>query len=300
LKTSADLRPLLDIIKKNKYKVVPSGKHHKVLDPKGRVVTDANGPLIISSTPGDHRARDMHVKRLTDAGVITADQNPWKPKKEKDPDERAEKKGGERLSPDRRAAIVAGIAKRSAANAERTRLIRARLEPFVSQLGGWDKKGNAANLAIVHHHLMKTLNQVGAPPTVNAASQVFYKLKRGETLGEKSAEMMEVLLADLERGGDPIARFMQLQREAKGIAPTARTPAPFPRAADEEQDEPATVHRLPRRHPAEARIPKLALQAAVLLGRIPEGDAGRLEVPTLVEQLAMVEMQAYDAQEGGS
>jgi hypothetical protein len=315
MKTSSDLRPLLDLIKKNKYKVVPSGKHHKVLDPKGRVVTDANGPLIISSTPGDHRARDMHVKRLRDAGVLKPDQDPWKPQKEKDPDAKGKKKdplaGDPEAKARREAAKVAAIKAKSAANAERTRKVRARLEPIVTKLGGWDKFGLTSNLGLVYFHLMKTMNQVDGPATAASAAGTIQRLKRGETLSEKTIPLVEIMLNDLEKKGDPVARFMELQREAKGIIPPAPGPAPFPRAADaapgagDAGDAPTDpeagagtarpVTLVPRRHPAAMTVPELAIEAAVRMARDPEADIEK--VIALAQKLAFIELQ-HD--EGGS
>lgn len=224
----AELAPLIDAAKKNGYKVVPSGrsKHLRVVDDKGRVVVDENGPVIVSGTPGDVRMRDMHVKRFIGAGIIKPEQDPWKPQKagEKGPAQQRDEKKQQV-----EAARLHGLAEASRQRAERTRKIRARWEPIMAKLGGWDKRGMQSETAKVLFHYVKSRGRTEAPASEIATIQLIQRIRRGDTLSHDSATVMELFLDDLEKyAGDIPQRWAELLREAKGLPTRSATPEAGP------------------------------------------------------------------------
>jgi hypothetical protein len=293
VRVPADLKPLLDVAKKNGYKIVPSGrsKHMKVISPKGQQVVDDNGPLIVSGTPGDFRARDMHVKRFIGAGVIKPEQDPWREDKAKvRTDGKPETIDEEKTR--REAARLEGLANMNRDRAERTRKIRARWEPIIARIGGWEKRGTVADAGQILHHYTKTRGREEAPASVSSAQQLVMRLRRGDTLSAKGAICFELLLDDLEhQPATLVERWHDLLREAKGLPPQKRTIGgtvgpPRPPAGsnngDEENEVPYPgLSVIERRQDAKvfgAPAPRLALEALaeMVRGQSVERDTGEL------------------------
>jgi len=240
VRISAEIKPLLDAAKKNGYKIVPSGKHMKVLDSKGRVVIDkdGNGPVIISSTPSESRDRDMTVTKFIRNGIIRPEQDPWKPQKGKQADGTPETIDEEKQR--REAARLEGLASANRERAERTRKIRSRWEPIIARLGGWDKRGMQSEAGLIVYHYAKTRGREEAPASVTSAQQMVIRVKRGDTLSAKACVCFEILLDDLERQPAKMQeRWFDLLQEAKGLPPRReksvvigppRPPAPVPAA----------------------------------------------------------------------
>jgi len=300
-----ELRPLVDAAKKNGYKVLPAGraKHLRVIDPKGKVVVDAQGPVIVSSTPSEHRHRDMHVQRWIAAGIITADQNPWKPQKAKEgengqPETRSEEE--ERLL----AAKKAEIAEQDRARANRTKKIRERLEPIIARLGGWEKRGLQADMGRVLFRLSR--GWTGAPKNENSAGQLITRIKRGDTLGEGSAECLERLLKELENHEDLVLHWTNLVRESKDLPkltalPPAKTepePEPEPGLPPEPEELLPGPHGSPaerygglsvierRRDMEHFDLPRKPELAILVMAEMMRGQPADVDVEPLVE-LAM-------------
>lgn len=200
---------------KGEFKTLPSkGGHKKVVDKMGKAVVDEHGPLIISSSPGDSRWREKHVKRLIDAGVLQYD--PW------DPPEKPRGSGRGFADPATKERSQQRLAAEGRRRAERTRRIRAKLEPLVMRLGGWDKHGLQAELARTIHHYLKTRGRVETWESEQSAVVVLSNLRKGGTLSDQSCICFELFFEDLEHAGDDEAqrqRYFKLLREAKGLAP---------------------------------------------------------------------------------
>jgi hypothetical protein len=295
-----DLKPLVEAAKANGYKVVPSGrsKHMRVVDPKGKVVVDKNGPVIVSGSPGDFRARDMHVKRWIAAGIITAEQDPWRKDKGKpgvngQPETRTEEQ-------QRREALrLKGLAEMNQRRAERTRKIRSRWEPIIARLGGWDKRGMVTEAGLVLYHYVKSRGRTEAPKSQTAAGQLITRIKRGDTLSEDSAVCFEILLDHLESKPADLPRvWMNLVREARGL-PALSEAAPAMTLEEEPEPEPEPPHDdgEPRPEPYQglsvierrqdtqvfglpARVPKVALRA---LAEMMRGQPPDIDTEPLVE-----------------
>jgi hypothetical protein len=219
-----EFKELRKIIQRKGYKCVPGsgGGHVKILDPKGRRVIDENGPVILSTTPSDYRARDLAVARLIRAGVLTDKDLPWKPQKPKlllgEPDE-------EKLSRDEQLArakqaerdVIKGEQR---TRQERTQEIRARLEPLLTTLGGWTKRGMIGEMADVAYHHNK--GTAWGFPSVQAARANATSLRRGGTLSEDKATCWLGLLDTLEEaaGRNKLREaWFDLVRAARGLPP---------------------------------------------------------------------------------
>jgi len=243
MRVSQEIKPLLEVIKRNGFQVVPSGKHLKILK-NGAVVTDKSGkhgggPIILSSTPSESRDRDMTVKKLINNGIIKPEQDPWKPKKGKEAaDGQPETIDEEKQR--REAARLEGLASANRERAERTRKIRSRWEPIIARLGGWDKRGMQSEAGLIVYHYAKTRGREEAPASVTSAQQMVIRVKRGDTLSAKACVCFEILLDDLERQPAKMQeRWFDLLQEAKGLPPRReksvvigppRPPAPVPAA----------------------------------------------------------------------
>lgn len=267
--TQAEVRELIAHIRRTGYKVAKSGsKHYKVLTPGGAVVTDSNGPLIISSSPSDNRFREMTVKRLMAAKVFKTD--PYKETRgDKATGNQAHggttsgarkgqgiDKNGKRnalADPEVQAKKVAAIKRISDANRERTGRLRARFEPIVVKLGGWSPGGRQSTHGVKVAEVGETIfawaksrGRAELPERLHndparfieashVAAAVQSLKKPGETLGTKWTPLLEVFIDELERNsGTPpnhersAHRFRELLREAKGISPGPSTPAAMP------------------------------------------------------------------------
>lgn len=280
-----EVTELLRAIRANGYKTVPSGGgHKKVVDRHGKAVVDSNGPLLISSSPSDHRWRDMHVKRLMKAGVLKED--PWNPE-EKTRDRN--QNGGD----PQHGARVAAMYRKQIARDERTRQIRMRLEPMVARLGGWDKQGFTSQIGRVMFSYARSRGRVEAPVTEAAAVQNARNLKGGATLSDKAAVCWELLLTDLEQAFDESqedglrGRYFELVREAQGLG--------TPRLVPDEPEAPAALELVTeqhRRHPVEVSIPSLALEVAIRMGMGAASEPDMDQILVLAERIARMEMEA--------
>ena len=218
-----DVRELIGHIRATKkYKVTSSGKHHRVLDMKGRVVVDENGPLIISKTPSEHRWREMTIHRLMKAGVLKSD--PYKQHHEK----KGDNGGGDHLTKEETRALQRAAVARVAQNrAERTRRLRERLEPLVARCGGWNESRgttrgvSASELGLIAHHWGETRGRVDRPPSVGAAQQTANaNLKRGGTLSDRNADFWEAFINEWAAAEDPRRWYIDQIRIAKGLPVT--------------------------------------------------------------------------------
>lgn len=313
--SAKELKPLLDEIKANGFKVVPSGKHHKVVDVEGKlgaknkVVTDTNGPIIISSTPGDFRARDMHVKRLKGAGIIKRD--PWA----KDKGEAAEgrKKG---FSEDDKARARERIAQESRRREERTKQLRSRVEPIVMKLGGWERRGATAELGrVAMYFAAKAGKKTWA--SESSAMQNAHQLKKGNTLSDQAVDAWNLLCDELEKawrrgpGTTPNdealrERWFELVREEKGIKPDPpppdpRKPGPVirtqikpPGETEPEEESASNNGRVHHVGPLSDKTPTVALKAVFLMSQ--SADSEQMDdVLAVGEDILRLEMASLDA-----
>lgn len=242
-----EVTELISFVRAAGFRVSKSGnqKHWKVMHKNGSAVIDANGPLIISTTPSEHRFREMTVKRLMGAGVLK--QDPYK--KTKTGPQEAGTNGGRARStshlkdPAVQAAKVARIKEISREFHERTVKLRSRIEPIIAKLGGWSAgrgpqgQGSGVRIAEFGEVLMywgDTRNIVetpsdsktGQPPNKDAVTQAMRNLmKKDGTLGRTWLPIVERFTDDLEdRAGTPprperaAERYRELYREMRGIS----------------------------------------------------------------------------------
>lgn len=292
--SAKELKPLVDAIKKNGFKVVPSGKHHKIVDVEGKlgaknkVVTDGKGPILISSTPGDFRARDMHVKRLLDRGVITKD--PWA----KDKGEGKEGRAANVTSPEARAKARERIAEESKRRHERTLQLRSRIEPIVTKLGGWERRGMVTELGRTAFHFLEDNNRSERWKTEAGALQNANQLRKGNTLSDQAVDAWNLFADELEKawrrgpGTSPNdealrERYFELVRAGKGIKDEPkpdkqreRRNGPVHRYQMEDRQEPepepeaaAAPERRNGAHvgPLSEKLPTVALKAVFLMSQ---------------------------------
>lgn len=220
-----ELNELGRLIRQNGFKLAPGGKgkHMQILQKKGNgwvKLVDEHGPVILSTTPSDFRARDLAAARLIRAGAVREDQLPWKPtqKKEREP-------GGLLLAEDD-GPDSPGARKRlkqlneSQARNERTQEIRGRLEPLVGRIGGWGKRGLISEMGDVLYHHSK--DSPFAFPSKQAAKANATSLRKGGTLSDDKAGAWEALLETLESVDLPREAWYDLVRAARGLSPRVK------------------------------------------------------------------------------
>lgn len=262
-----EVSELIGHIRKAGFKVVRSGnqKHYKIQDKGGRIVTDDNGPLIISTSPSDFRWREMHVQRLMRAGVLKTDPYKATGKQSRGPqngnghgpeEDDGPKKTPEEMRKERERDATAAVARtRSSSAIEGTAKLRARFEPIVPHLGGWAQgAGPRAHLslttlrvltigevaAVMHHWAVargrmelprdRITKAIASPKEAESAAR---GLKQGSTISEKWQPLAAVFLDDLWRdaGNDPklaAGRYMHLLREEKGLVEPPESPRAGP------------------------------------------------------------------------
>lgn len=277
-----DVQDVRKLVEKRGFKVVPSGSGHwKVLNSKGQVMTDDDGPIIMSGTSGEIRGRDMAVKRMMNAGILPED--PWKPTSPKEPgaaptrDEQEEARRERELELQRH---------EDHERSERTHRIRERLEPIIARLGGWDKRGVKANLGQVASYYAGRMELPERWSSATAAAENAESIRLGATLSPSMASLWEHLLSELEAYPDTQVRFFQLEREAKGIAePTIGDPDGFSRSGYSRAAEtPALL--------VQAELPTLALRAMFEMGvGRPAHDPDRPHILKLGEEILRLEMK---------
>jgi hypothetical protein len=317
-----DINELKRLVIANGFKYVPNGAGHlKLLNKKGAVVVDANGPVIMSTSASDVRAREMHIKRLLGVGALKTD--PFKDQKklgERSGDD-AQKSKRERsiaaiTSPEAREARHRSDVARSKAREENTQKLRARLEPFVMSLGGWDKKGTSADLGRTLFYFLQSRNRAEAFSTLDSCYQNVYTLRKGNTLSDRSVDAWSLLLDEIERAGDTVearrTRYFELLRDALGVkAPPATQTHPEPEP--ERQPIGELLHRQPesgskaetttpsvtngQRQPY--RTPQLALKALAEMmqgvadgtGLMADNDKKRERALGIAEEILDMEIQ---------
>lgn len=303
------------------FRVSKSGnqKHWKVMHKTGAAVIDAKGPIIISSSPSEHRWREMTVQRLMAANVLKKD--PYKKTATGGEQNGTTPRGQHLASPEMREAAkqarVAAIQRISQDHHERTSKLRARLEPVIARLGGWSRArgpgGNTTGIQVVEltrvaMHWGKTRGISETPEaTESAAVQSMRNLMTGGTLGRLWLPFAERFVDDLEdHAGTPprpekaAERYMELLREMKGV-PVARPPREptgpmivrkrepdFAAAQDyiDSQQEPAEPQhvRVGPRHPTKS----IAMRAMFLMSKNASSD-DMDEIISLGEAIARLE-----------
>lgn len=312
MSTQAEVRELEAHIRKAGFKIVKTGNgaHKKILDKKGAVVTDKNGPLILSGSPSEHRWREMHVQRLMDAGVLKSD--PWKPTPSgAKPEGEPKGKRADLQDPAIRERMLASIQAKADVNREATAKLRARLEPIIAKLGGWrDVRGDnrtVSGVSITEYSEVMShwatvrgrvefpkKTQRGTAMNMGALTQAVRNLKiPGNTVGEWWMPLFTVFVDELEHrastpgGGIDLGkaadRYRELLREQKGIPvpiatppagePTGARPEPLPRGPHEPPpvDVPQVVEHETIGPRHDVHAPKIALEA---VARMVMGYAG--------------------------
>lgn len=296
---------LIKAIRGTGYKVVSAGRtHHRVLNPKGQVVVDENGPLIISKTPSESRWYEMTMHRLIKAGIFKVDPKKAGQQKKEGGGGKAElSEEQEELKRKR----MEGMARASRNRDERTRKLRARLEPMIVKLGGsWSKRGFSAEFAQVAYHLLASRGVVDRWASLAGCIQNLNNLNRGATMSDKLASAWEAVLDDLEKAPDPKARYFELLRESKGITAKPplvvppRKPPIEPAAPSEVVERQQVVPLRPRAvaGPDAAIIPRLALQAVFLM-TVGREEPVMDEILAVGEKIARLELEDELATAGG-
>lgn len=223
-----EFREIIAIIRKKDFKVIPGKGHYKIIDvkgklgPKGTKVRDEHGPVVISSSPGDFRARDLLAARLMRAGILEPKDLPWKPMKKQEADGillgEPEPEKPERLT-------EAQAERRRRDNDNRTRhektqAIKGELEPIITRLGGWTKRGMIGELAsVVYHHSKDSPWGFKSVSTARASAT---NLRGGGTLSDDHATCWEGLLMTLaaaDMDGRLQEAWFDLVRAARGLPP---------------------------------------------------------------------------------
>lgn len=295
-----ELEPLVKAVRARGFRVVPSGGgHYKILGKDNKAVRDDDGPLIISGSPSERRARDMHVHRLMKAKVLLID--PWAPDKGNAANGNGDGKKRSRIAdPDVQAAKIAAIKEKSRKQAALTLELRGRLEPLVVKLGGWNSSGSrggsgvtASELGLVARHWANVHSRVGVWANDAAARGAAQTLKTGGTLGEKPRELFTLIVDELEtvakKGGAEGVRqrYFALIRDAKGLAPERGPELPAPGPVSDASGNGSGVL------PPAAAPPPIVTRVVDRPSVLP-GDTG--EVPTLALR-SLAEMMMGDADE---
>jgi hypothetical protein len=285
---------------KGKFKVAKSGsKHYKVLHANGAVVTDENGPLIISSSPSDWRWRSMAVARFMRAGVLKSD--PYTATRGRAGEDDAEEDDGlterERAERRQKEERARQLADRSETFRARTQTLRARVEPIVAKLGGWSRGGSGVKVSdfvsVLQHwanteaaKLIPTGTLGEAVPASSWTGAVNNLRTPGGTVSEKWMPLLEGFTTRLERdaGEPPIPDesaliYLDLLRESKGIVlPGAPGDAIVP-----DVPEPIEVAAVTK-----FVFPKLAMDALFWMAR-GAGPGDQSEILALAEEIATLE-----------
>jgi hypothetical protein len=335
--TQSEVRVLEGAIRKRGFKIVRTGNgaHKKILDKKGAVVVDKDGPLILSGSPGDRRWIEMHVHRLTHAGVL----NPFKPTpsgqepKEGEANGKPKGKRADLQDPAIRARMLQTIQDKSAASKEATARLRARWEPILAKLGGWSERGGDPHhrggvsivefTEVMQHWAtvrgrteMPKKTQRGTPMNMGAMTQITRNLKiPGNTIGDYWMPLFKVFVDELEmKAGSPVDsqkaanRYLELLKEMKGITaapqappagPPTLAPQPLPQTPHEALPEPTPLR--PQTPPVlgpatRVHAPRLALETLYLLARRDSSGTDEKRIIGLAAEIAELELN----REGGS
>lgn len=275
---NAEVKELIKEIRAQGFSVASGGKHNRVLDPKGKlgprgaVVRDKDGPVIISSTPGDANWRDTAEGRLRRAGVLPAKKGPMKPK-----GARGEENGEETLTREERERAQK-LARQTAAKDvsrerhERTMQLRARLEPLVTQVGGWNAARGPASSGVQLHELgliaelwSQRLGTAEMFASTEAAARSAKILREGGTLSDQRVAVWEALAEDWGSADNPRAWYFERLREARGLPPDWRVKMGAATSTlPEPVDEDSQIGEVPLSSPPASERPVEEPSAAVL------------------------------------
>jgi hypothetical protein len=276
------------------------------LDPKGRVLVDENGPVIISKTPSEHRWREMTMHRLIANGVFKVD-----PRKEGQKAKEAKGDGrGAQLNKEETRQLQREATDRiQKKRAERTKKIREKLEPLVMRVGGWSRGNKAgassmgvvpAELGIAAHHWGNERGRVDTPKSVNSCQvSVYSNLKKGGTLSDASADFWEAFVNEWDAAPDPRRWYFDQVRVAKGLViESSLEPAAIPEGPVAEQvSSVAAMLAEQKATRVAATIPEgvghLALKAVFLMAR--GGDADMHEILETGERILALEITSNGA-----
>ncbi len=216
----SDIAVLTAAARKNGFKFVPAGGgHKKVVDKHGKPVVDNNGPLILTSTPGDARWRVMTVKRWIAAKVLKED--PFQSNQERKANRRLS--GGavtNRLTdPDIQAKKVAAIHAKAARERDETQKLREILEPIIVRIGGWGagSSGKVTQIGDVAFWFNDWRGFVPNFSGQSGARAAIQSLKGKQTLSERNRQAVKYFLDELTKSQDPAARYFELYRLSKGL-----------------------------------------------------------------------------------
>lgn len=205
--TKAGAKSEIDILlraaRANGYKTVPGRGHRKFVDQHGRPVVDSNGPVIISSSPSDHRWREMTVKRLMGAKIIKTD--PFKSQsKTKAAEEESQGKNGRgdaQLRKERKQAEAAGEER-----VERTAALGERLGSLLATVGEVRPSDLARVASYVHNNW-----------ELDSAMTTAGHFLAGKALHPREIERMMPLVDRLEKAPSSRAEWFMLLRETLGL-----------------------------------------------------------------------------------
>lgn len=326
----AEVRDYVAKIRAKGYKVVKTGnaKHYKILTSKSVPVVDENGPLIISSSPSDHRWREMHVKRAMAVGIFAED--PYKETRgKKGPQPNGNGDSGEGEQEDdpkakQRRAMAAAAKLRGDEFRQRSRDLRSRIEMMVVKLGGWNTgHGTSVNgvtvadfMRLVRHWLDKHQTKIkwpedkGIPTSPAAANQSLTNLRKPDgTIGAKWLPVIEAFVdylydedaLDAEKAA---SRFRILARETRGevksgvLAARSSPPEPGaglarPRHDEDEGANGRVVERIGPAHDTGGRVepPELAMRALYWMSR---GEGAGESVIEIAHKIAELEMNTVE------
>lgn len=250
---SSEMRKLQKALEQNGfYELVPSGGGHLKLvtgphHPSGRgrtVQSERGGPIVLPSTPSDHRWRKNAVTRLRKAafaGIPVLTSDPFEgPVQERElPKNEISFQEQKRLE---------GIEQRNRNNIEQTSKARFLAEPIVAKLGSWDNPNFVHELADVilfygrSGGYTRWFNLKGEA-THEGVVKVLRRLHRGETLSEPSHEGVITFFTDLAEADDPVERYMGLLRESKGVKEKPPLQEAIRALAEPEEPTPEEVWR---------------------------------------------------------
>lgn len=283
--SKSEIDVLLRAARTNGYKTVPAqGGHKKIVDHRGRPVVDSNGPLILSSSPGDFRWREMTVKRWLASGVLKVDpfsaDTPTKAVRKLTGGAAGGKGGGTRLTdPEIQAKKVEAIKARFAEHRGLSQKIREDFEPIVVKLGGWEKHGLKRQVGGVVFWFNEWRGHVERFPTESAAASALSNLKKGNALNDNSRTALGYFVDELKKSPDPAARYFELLRLSKGLPAKEEdgvrggTPLVDPPPKEDRERVAAEKHDSNGHGPVErigpATKPSLALEAVaqMMIGR---------------------------------
>jgi hypothetical protein len=187
------------------HNVQSNGAHHKVLDGAGHTV------YVLPKTPSDRRWRENAIHELIKQGVFEGD--PKKARKEK---------GRLRLTdPDVQAMKVAAVKARAARLAADTAVVRDRIQPLVTKIGGWGMREGqvtASELGMVAKHWGRDRPDVWKTDGA-AKSSAQNNMKHAGGCSPQALGFWDAFVTDWELADDPRRWYFDLAREMKGLAP---------------------------------------------------------------------------------